>query len=266
MKLIRYLLNRQPLVSVFIVMVLVAVTTAGLFALFVSLLESQSLAQAGAMSGTGLLLLASLVWGGAGKGAGITVAPHDWGTKWWTVVLLMTALPLTSLLTAEIDVAALVFDSRHAIEWLLQNLATGLFEEVWFRGVCFYILYRAWGSTRSGLYKAALTQALLFGILHLSNIHRSPLDAVLYQTVYSTLIGFGLAGLVAYSRSLWLAVLLHAAVNAAGSVDNFFAGPVYDFPETTAGTMLIVLGVFFLFGAVPGAWCLKQAPLFKASL
>jgi membrane protease YdiL (CAAX protease family) len=262
LKSIHYLLNRQPLISVVLAIVLIFFTMFAFFIAFLSVLHSQPLAQASAMFLLGLLLLAGLGKSGAALGAGLCVPFKDWGKYWWVLSPLMAVLVLTVFLTERIDGANLLFTYNHARDWILANMATGFLEEIWFRGVCFYILYRAWGTTRSGLIKAAATQALLFGVLHITNLHRADLSHVLYQSLYATFIGFGFAGLVVYSRSIWLAVLLHGCINAAGSFE-VFAGPGYHSSEHTPGIMLIVIGMFFLFGALPGAWCLKRAPLFS---
>lgn len=261
MKYLKYMINRQPLISVLVVIVLVAVVLFGFFILSVSLVKTPSLAQAGAMSLTGLILLLVLFRSGASSAAGISLSPGEWGRYWWTVSLLMSVLVLTSFLMDRVNVEALVFSYRHALEWILQNMATGFLEEVWFRGVCFYLLYRAWGSTRTGLFKAAATQALLFGLLHLANLHRSDLVHVLYQTGWATFIGFGFAGLTAYSRSIWPAITLHAFINAASNVDNFFAGPGYIYPEFSMSKLIIANVLFFIFAVLPGIWCLRRAPL-----
>ncbi len=261
MKFIRYLLNRQPLASVLIVIVLVSVTTFTFFATIAALIGARALAQTSAMSLTGLLLLLVLVSSGASRAAGIDTRPQDWGRHWWAVSAVMAVLVLTNLLLDQVNVAALVFTASHFIDWLCQAMATGFLEELWFRGACFYLLYRAWGSTRRGVFKAAAVQALLFGLLHMGNLHRSDLSHVLYQCSWATCIGFGFAGLVAYCRSLWPAVVLHALINAAGSVDNFFAGPDYSFPQTSTLTLQLAVLLFFLFAALPGFWCLNRAPL-----
>jgi membrane protease YdiL (CAAX protease family) len=263
LKFIHYLLNRQPLTSVVLAILIIFATMFVFFIAFVSVLHSQALAQASAQFMIGLLLSVVLIKSGAGLGAGLFVPLRDWGKNWWVPSSLMAVLVLTALLSEQINFTNLTFSFNHARDWLLATMATGCLEEIWFRGVCFYILYRAWGTTRSGLIKAAATQALLFGALHITNLHRADLAHVLYQSIYATFIGFGFAGLVAYSRSIWLAVLLHGCSNAAGKFANAFASPGYNFPESTPGIMLIVIGMFFLFGALPGAGCLSRAPLFN---
>lgn len=261
MKYLQYMVNRQPLASVLVVIVMTAVILFSFFALCASLLESQSRAQACAMFLTGLVLLFVLVRSGASREAGIGLPSREHGRHWWVVTMVMAVLGLTAFLLESVDMSALVFSAVHAAEWLLTNMATGFLEELWFRGICFYLLYRAWGSTRQGVFKAAAVQALLFGALHMGNLHRSDLISVLLQTGWSTFIGFGFAGLVAYSHSIWPVVALHVCFNASTSVDNFFAGPAYSFPELSVDVMLIRGVVSFVVIALPGVWCLKRAPL-----
>ena len=81
----------------------------------------------------------------------------------------MALLILPRFLADHVDWSALVFTPWHVVEWLLLRFSSGFFEEALFRGACFYILYRAWGTTRSGLHRAAAAQDLLFGLLHLND-------------------------------------------------------------------------------------------------
>jgi membrane protease YdiL (CAAX protease family) len=151
-------------------------------------------------------------------------------------------------------------DGLRISRWLLRTFSAGLWEELWFRGLCFGILCRAWGHKRRGLYMAALVQALLFGALHLTNALGNELTLMhVYQSTYAFLIGFGFAGLVAYCRSIWPAVLLHGAINAAGNMDYYFAGR--SFAEVDAPTMVIMILLFLVFAAVPGFWGLRHAHL-----
>jgi membrane protease YdiL (CAAX protease family) len=261
MKWVRKLLENQPFLSVLMVIVLVAVVMFSTFLLFVKQLGMYPLVPAAALATTALLLLWVLVRSGSATEAGVSLPLSAWGRRWWVPTAVMAVIALSTLTPSQVDFGHLAFTVSHTIDWLGNFLATGLQEEVWFRGVCFYILYRAWGSTRAGVYKAAAVQALLFGVLHMANLHRADLVHVIYQSCYATFIGFGFAGLVVYSRSIWPAVFLHCLFNAVGSLGNYFAGPGSNTSELTFTTMLTVVGMFFLFGALPGAWCLKRAPL-----
>ena len=132
MNILRYLMNNQPFGSVLIVIVMVAMILFGLFALSTAMIAEQSLAQSSAMFLTGSLVLLVLVRSGAGRAAGIVARPRN--RHWWIIWLVM-AIPVPVAFSIErVEVDALMFEWDNAIEWLLQNLATGFFEEIWFRG------------------------------------------------------------------------------------------------------------------------------------
>jgi membrane protease YdiL (CAAX protease family) len=248
MRFVKYLLNRQPLLSTVLTIVPVFLTAGMLHGPFLALVHAQP---------TGLIL----VWLPSYKGPGVTTPIQQWQRGWWRPALVMTPVILPTFLTDQVNWGALQFSSRHAFDWFVMLSSSGIFEEVWFRGACFYILYRAWGATRSGLQRAAVTQALLFGALHLMSLTDRNLTYVLYQVCFASLGGYALAGLVAYTRSLWPAIVLHASANALGSFDNFFAGPGYVFHLDTHLSLITVVGTSLVFGALPGYWCLKRAPL-----
>ena len=261
MRFARYLLDRQPLISAFITLVLAVIVAGTLQRTFTIGLDAPAFGRDAGESRHGLDRLAFVASASSGRAAGITARPRTWGKYWWLPVLAMCPLMAVSYLVDSVDWNDLRFTAGHAIAWALRIFHSGFFEESVFRGAIFFILYRAWGSTRTGVHKAALTQALMFGALHLTSLMNRDLSYVLYQICFASLIGYGFAGLVAYSRSLWPAIVLHGSLNGAGSIDNFFAGPGYVFPEETLGTMVLVVGAFFVFGALPGYWCLQRARL-----
>jgi membrane protease YdiL (CAAX protease family) len=113
----------------------------------------------------------------------------------------------------------------------------------------------------SGLQRAAVTQALLFGALHLMSFTNRDLTYVLYQVCFASMGGYALAGLAAYTGSLWPAIVLHASANASGNFDNFFAGPGHVFHSDTHLSFSTVVGTSLVFGVLPGYWCLKRARL-----
>jgi membrane protease YdiL (CAAX protease family) len=249
---IHYLLQRQALAAVLIAVALVVVVTASFIELFASLIESRTLAESCTRILVGLLLLLAL-----SRNASSSIGVGHMRKYWPALPLMGFVVPLYFLLD-RVRVTELVYTRDQAIAWLLRNLASGVWEESLFRGVCFYLLYRAWNSSRAGLWTAAITQALLFGALHLTSLAHDELDTVLFQIARAICAGLGLAGLMVWSRSIWPAVLLHACINAAGSFDNFFAGPGYAFPAYSTLLRSVELGIMFLCVALPGAWCLQR--------
>lgn len=254
----KYLLSKQPLASAVIAMGLVFVVYATLGQTLAIALHSQIVGEALAGFTTALLLLWVLSASGAARVREVLASPETGNRRWWLPVIAMCPLIAVTWLADAVDTRALEFSFGRLGIWALRNAKSGFFEEVWFRGVIFLILQRAWGTTGRGLHKSALVQALLFGALHLMSLTNRDLPHVLYQCGYATLIGYGFAGLVAYCRSLWPAIVLHASFNAAGGIDNFFAGSGYAFPEEGLPTMIAVLCAFLVLGALPGYWCLQR--------
>lgn len=193
------------------------------------------------------------------KQSGLTQSPANWHTRWWlaTLPLLMLALlNLTSVQWQQLSPTPVNLSA-----WLLSNLSTGLFEEILLRGLCFLVLYRAWGTSRRGLYAAAFFQAAIFGLAHLGNLYHMPVLDVLAQVIFATLIGVGFAGLVYLSKSLWPAIIVHTCINSAGTI-NEYLHPGYEGPQSPGlVAYAIVVLLFLLLAALPGCIYLKKSPL-----
>lgn len=261
MRFATYLLNRQPLISVLITIFLFLIAAGILRRPFLSVVDSQSTADNLAKLSVAILLGLFLVRSRSYRVPGIALPMGQWREGWWRPMLVMAPCAFPRFLTDQVNWHALQFSARHAFDWLVWMSSAGFSEEVLFRGACFGILYRAWGTTCSGRQRAAVTSALLFGVLHLMSLTNRDLTYVLYQVCFASLIGYAFAGLVAYTRSLWPAIVLHAGINGLSGIDNYFAGPDYVFRPDTHLVLIVVVGTFFVFGAIPGYWCLRRAPL-----
>jgi len=210
------------------------------------------------------VLIFALLWKmGALRTAGLTMPLAQWGRKWSLTLLLM--MPMVFINLANVHWQALHLEAIPVFIWFADNLATGLFEEIMMRGLAFYLLYRAWswqaqtkGQSRAHiLLKASLTQAFIFGALHLLNLLNGVSIAVFAQVIYATLLGIGFAGMVAWCRSLWPAIFCHAAINAAGSLNRYFVPDYVQVPlENSIYGVLIV--IIFLVTAVPGIWLMNK--------
>lgn len=94
-------------------------------------------------------------------------------------------------------------------------LATGVYEELWFRGMILKSLH-TWTPVRS----ACLSSAL-FGSAHLSNLAFGADPAVtVAQVVGAACFGFGLAALRLRGTTLWPLIILHAVGDIALQFGN----------------------------------------------
>ncbi len=110
----------------------------------------------------------------------------------------------------------------------------GIFEEVWFRGILFGSVARAWG-VRFGI----VFSALLFGFAHLD----APIR--IFQTF---LLGLFLAYFVVRLRSLWGSVFAHFFINATSVVLAFLVPDLFENTQEPVGFpaifLLLGLGLF----------------------
>jgi membrane protease YdiL (CAAX protease family) len=258
MNILQRLLTQYPLLAS-IIMVVLAVTCAKapMFILegFFTQSNSAWLRSIGRLlvSFVFIGLLVKLSWA---KHAGLTQPFKNWGKHWFLVICPMLMIGLVNL--SSVEWARLQFSLTGLFVLLSENIIIGLFEEVIMRGFAFYLLYRAWAQQKYGLYKAAIIQAIVFGLLHLLNLDQGLQIDVIAQVIYATLLGIGFAGVVAYTRTLWTAVFAHTFINIMGSISNIF-DPDYILPTTSVDNYIVLTVVILLFVTLPGLWCLKQA-------
>jgi len=94
-------------------------------------------------------------------------------------------------------------------------LATGIYEELWFRGLILDSLAE-WTPV-----KAALVSSALFGVTHLVNIAFGASPAVTAaQVIGATCFGIGMAALRLRGVSLWPLIIIHALADVALQVGD----------------------------------------------
>ena len=115
---------------------------------------------------------------------------------------------------------------------------TGLYEELWSRGVILRLL-RPGGEVR-----AALLSAALFGALHLGNLLYRPPAVTLAQMVGAICFGVAYAALRLRTRTLWFLMLLHALHDLTLRLSNFPLIPL----DVVQDVILLFYGLFLLRG------------------
>ncbi len=105
---------------------------------------------------------------------------------------------------------------------VLTHGVVSLSEELLFRGVMLYILLRAWGHTRLGVIGSVVLTAVLFALLHITQVftHGASWSSVLLLTAQTCITAMWWGAVVAWGGSLWPAVLLHFVVNAVVAVQG----------------------------------------------
>ena len=164
-----------------------------------------------------------------------TTGPAHWrhtGLLVVPAVVAMAPLALGLNLPAASELAILV----------VGYVATGLFEEVWHRGVVLDVLRRL------GLRRSAVLGGGLFGLAHLANVAFGQSLAVSFaQAVGAWCFGIGYGILRWRTGAVWLLVLVHAVGDLMFKVTNLHGGLLWAF---LVGHDTLVL--------VWGLWCLRR--------
>lgn len=179
---------------------------------------------------------------------------RNWPRNWPFAVVPMALIGLINLLS--VDWNALTFDGVRMTGWIYNSVSTGLFEEILLRGFCFYFLYRCWQGHKNAIFLAAVAQALIFGIAHLSNLQNAPVGDVVPQVIYATLLGIGFAGITVYTQSIWPTIAIHSFINAMGDLDNFFGPEIADSAGDASGYIVAIV-IIFCVATVPGLYLLR---------
>ena len=187
--------------------------------------------------------------------AGITVLGSR---RLWLAVGVLTLALMAVHGLAFFGKIGVVLSTADAIDRALgilqRNAVVGIVEETLFRGLLLYALVRAWGDTRRGLLGAIAVPALIFGVIHLMQLaYGNSLDDTLMTVLNATVSGFWYGMLVILGGSLWPAVLVHAATNAAVQIPG--ASLVGFDPSTTAFAVITAAELPLV---LVGFWLLRR--------
>ena len=178
--------------------------------------------------------------------AGFT-SPKKWKALW-------LGWPLLLFTIINIDEGIVVDTARPLllILHLLTALSTGWVEEVLCRGVVVSALLQKWGQTRKGIILSVLVSSALFGAVHLANFltGRKPLINTVTQITFAIFFGVIFAACLLRNRAIWPMILLHAAVDWAGTLREVSVGgglrdvaPLLS-PESAAISILVTFPLF----------------------
>ena len=128
---------------------------------------------------------------------------------------------------------------------ILAGLAPGLFEEVIFRGI---IIDRLLASGK-GVWYSLIVSALLFALVHLTNIVGMSLANVLVQVAYSLVIGLFLGAVYLASDDIAAVILAHASTDISNQI----------FATSPNGSSAVMVVVFLIVLAVLAVYALMLA-------
>jgi membrane protease YdiL (CAAX protease family) len=136
---------------------------------------------------------------------------------WRRVVVVTVALcALTALALSQLQ-----SNPFSGADLVIEGLAVPVSEELLFRGVLFtamlLALRRLHPASRATPLGVAIS-GVAFGIAHLNNLGSYDTIFVLLQSIYATVLGIAAGYLRAATRSVYPAIVLHAAVNLVAVV------------------------------------------------
>lgn len=209
----------------------------------------------------GMAILVFQIRAGWGREAGVTRLATTGKKRWWIAFLPLSFFLLANL--NNLDGASLHITPASLVGWIATNASIGFVEETLFRGFLLFILLNVWGKTRRGLIAACVVQALFFGSFHVLNLlSGAPLIPVLFNAVFATIVGVAFGAAYAYSGSLWTCVVLHSAIDMAGSANEAF-GSVEQVAEKSFSLSVFIpsLVVVVFVSLIPSLWFAYRSEL-----
>lgn len=137
---------------------------------------------------------------------------------------------------------------------VVEMALTAIAEELLFRGLVFNALLAAWGTTRRGIYLAALTTSAVWGAVHLLN--PGAISQLLLNASFIASMGLILAALRLRTGSIWAGVAFHWVNNVAGvlAVMGSVSGWWIKTPAMTSSWMQLGMSVLVALG---GLWLIE---------
>jgi uncharacterized protein len=140
-------------------------------------------------------------------------------------------------------------DSRQVLLFFVMAILSGFVEETIFRGMILRDLLP------TGIWRAALISALLFGVMHILNVLSisSPAYALL-QVGYAIAIGFGYAALVIRTGTIWPLILAHSLTNFTSFIAAGGAGE----PGPVTINEMVLAAVYIVLFSAYGVYLLRS--------
>jgi membrane protease YdiL (CAAX protease family) len=109
-----------------------------------------------------------------------------------------------------------ISDPALALLVALNAMASGMVEEVAYRGLVLHAFVRRWRDSRRGVLVGVMVSSLIFGASHMVwAAMGKPLHLAALQSLTACLSGIVYAALTLYSGSIWPAIVFHGLANAA---------------------------------------------------
>ncbi len=131
-------------------------------------------------------------------------------------------------------------------ETIILGLAPAIFEEVIFRGIFIYNLREKGRSPMAML----IISAVLFGIVHLTNVAGMSFANALVQTIYAIVIGLVLGAVYIKSGDIVSVIVIHALIDISS---HLFVGDT-----ETSVPVIIVFALLLIVEAIYAIWIILK--------
>jgi membrane protease YdiL (CAAX protease family) len=134
-------------------------------------------------------------------------------TREWRTILAVSAGFVAVLAVILLQMPTTPYSGS---DWIFEVIAVPVSEELFFRGVVITALVWLLGKAhprRRATWLAVVIGGVAFGLAHLSNLAIASASFVVPQALFAVALGIGAGYLRVVTRSIYPAILLHAAVN-----------------------------------------------------
>jgi membrane protease YdiL (CAAX protease family) len=131
---------------------------------------------------------------------------------------------------------------------LFSVVGVGIREECIYRAIIQNIVAKKHANSVKGIWIAAIVGAVVFGLMHVSNIFFGmDLIAVLDQVVSATIVGLLFGAVYLRSGSLWALILVHTVTDITGLAKSTFLQNISDIENMNQMSFSWITILFWLF-------------------
>lgn len=143
------------------------------------------------------------------------------------LLVALVNFPIAALIRGEARITA---NAGEICKFVFFCVSVGFFEEVYFRGLIFPLLFSFFKDKKNAMLKAVLTSGAVFGLIHIVNLFGgADIGSVALQVGYSALNGLMYAVMLIFTRSLIFPILGHFLFDVGGlMIERLGVGDIWN--------------------------------------
>jgi membrane protease YdiL (CAAX protease family) len=164
----------------------------------------------------------------------------------WTFILCGLAIFFSNdIVQSGLSTEGIDYSSDKMVTYSVNNIATGIFEEVTFRLLLFLTILKY--QPRGSVWKISCYTSIAFALSHFTSFFKDTVPlSVVVQIIFAFGVGLLLQAILVRSGNVILVIILHACINQAGAYESYFSLSNNDSSSSYTFSHFILNVLFFL--------------------